>query len=90
MNKSELIDAIAKQADFTKANAKRAVDAFMEVTTTALKTEKKMTIPGFISLKVVNRPAMDRRNIRTGGVVKSPAKNVVKFKAGKTLADAMN
>lgn len=90
MNKSELIDAIAKHGDFTKTDAKKAVDAFMEVTTTALKTEQKLVIPGFLSLKVIHRPAMDRRNVRTGGIVKSPAKNVVKFKAGKTLADAMN
>jgi len=90
MNKSELIDAIAKHGKFTKTDAKKAVEAFMDVTTTALKTEQKVVIPGFLSLKVINRPAMDRRNIRTGGVIKSPAKNVVKFKAGKTLTDAMN
>jgi len=90
MNKSELIDAMAQHAGLTKVDAKKAVDAFIDVTTTALKNEKKMFIPGFVSLKVVHRPAMDRRNVRTGGIVKSPAKNVVKFKAGKTLADAMN
>ena len=90
MNKSELIDEMAKCAGFTKVDAKKAVDAFVEVTTNALKKEQNLVIPGFVNLKVVHRPAMDRRNVRTGATVKSPAKNVVKIKAGKTLLDAMN
>jgi len=90
MNKSELIDEMAKCAGLTKVDTKRALDAFMEVATTTLKKGNPVVIPGFASLKVVHRPAMDRRNVRTGGIVKSPAKNVVKIKAGKTLAEAMN
>lgn len=90
MNKSELIDEMAKVAGFTKVDAKKAVDTFMEVTTSALKKEQNLVIPGFVSLKVVHRPEMDRRNVRTGATVKSPAKNVVKIKAGKTLVEAMN
>ena len=90
MNKSELIDEMAKQASLTKVDAKKAVDAFIEVTKVALQKEKNLVIPGFLSLKVVERPAMDRRNVRTGGIVKCPAKNVVKIKAGKNLAEAMN
>jgi DNA-binding protein HU-beta len=90
MNKSELIDEMAKCAGFTKVDAKKAVDAFMTVTTNALKTDKNVTIPGFLTLKMVHRPEMDRRNVRTGATIKAPAKNVVKIKAGKTLAEAMN
>ena len=90
MNKSELIDEMAKCASLTKVDTKRALDAFMEVTKTTLKKGDPVLIPGFASLKVVHRPAMDRRNVRTGAMIKSPAKNVVKIKAGKTLAEAMN
>ena len=90
MNKSELIDEMAKKAGLTKVDTKKAVDAFIEVTKVALKKEQNVVIPGFVSLKMVRRPAMDRRNVRTGGIVKCPAKNVVKIKAGKNLADAMN
>jgi DNA-binding protein HU-beta len=90
MNKSELIDEMAKCTGFTKVDAKKAVDAFVEVTTSALKKDQNVSIPGFVSLKMVHRPAMDRRNVRTGATIKAPAKNVVKIKAGKTLTDAMN
>ena len=90
MNKSELIDEMAKCTGFTKVDAKRAVDAFVEVTTNALKKDKSVIIPGYVALKMVHRPAMDRRNVRTGETIKAPAKNVVKIKAGKTLTEAMN
>ena len=90
MNKSELIDEMAKHAGLTKVDTKKAVDAFIEVTKVALKKEQNLVIQGFVSLKTVHRPAMDRRNVRTGGVVKCPAKNVVKIKAGKSLAEAVN
>jgi len=90
MNKTELIDEMAKQAGLTKVDTKKAVDAFVEVAKVALKKDENLVIPGFMSLKVVNRPAMERRNVRTGGIVNCPAKNVVKIKAGKNLADSVN
>jgi DNA-binding protein HU-beta len=90
MNKSELIDEMARCTGFTKGDAKKAVDAFVEVTTSALKKDQSVSIPGYASFKMVHRPAMDRRNVRTGEIIKAPAKNVVKIKAGKTLMDAMN
>ena len=90
MNKSELIDEMAKCAGLTKVDTKKALDAFTEVAKTTLKKGDPMVIPGFASFKVVHRPAMDRRNVRTGATIKAPAKNVVKIKAGKTLAEAVN
>ncbi len=90
MNKSELVDAIAKSADFTKVDAAKALDAIISSITASVKKGNKVTIPGFISFEKVKRAARDGRNPSTGATIKIKAKNVVKLKAGKTLQDAMN
>jgi DNA-binding protein HU-beta len=89
MNKTELIDAIAAKAGITKKQSKEAVSAFIEVTKEVLAKKDSLVIPGFASFKVINRPARQGRNVRTGEAMSLPAKNVVKFKAGTTLTEAV-
>ena len=90
MNKTELIDAVASQADLSKADAKRAVEAFVNTTTKALKKGDKIALVGFGSFTVNARAARDGRNPQTGKTIKIPAKNVIKFKAGADLTSAVN
>lgn len=89
MNKSELIDAIAKASGLTKKDSQAALDAFIEVVTNALKKGKKVAITGFGSWEVKERKARKGRNPRTGKTMKIPACNVPKFRAGKGLKDAV-
>jgi len=90
MNKTELIDAVASQADLSKADAKKAVEAFVDTTTKALKKGDKIALVGFGSFSVNQRAARDGRNPQTGKTIKIPAKNVIKFKAGADLNTAVN
>ncbi len=87
MNKAELIDAIASEANLTKADAKRALDAFIDSTTTALKKGDRVALVGFGSFSVSKREARKGRNPQSGKEITIPAKKVVKFKAGAELAD---
>ncbi len=89
MNKTELIDAIASEAKLTKADAKKAVDAFTKVTSKALKKGDKLALVGFGSFSVTKRAAREGRNPQTGKAIKIPAKNVVRFKAGSDLTEAV-
>ncbi|MDR4989218.1 MAG: HU family DNA-binding protein [Bacteroidales bacterium] len=87
MNKAELIDAIASKANLTKADAKRALDAFIGATTDALKKGDRVALVGFGSFSVAKRDARKGRNPQSGVEITIPAKKVVKFKAGAELAD---
>ena len=87
MNKAELIDAIASEANLTKADAKRALDAFIGATTKALKKGDRVALVGFGSFSVSTREARKGRNPQSGKEIMIPAKKVVKFKAGAELAD---
>ncbi len=89
MNKAELIDAIAKDADLTKADAKRALDAFINATSGALKKGERVALVGFGSFSVSKRNARTGRNPQTGKEIKIAAKNVVKFKAGSDLSSTV-
>jgi DNA-binding protein HU-beta len=86
MNKAELIDAIAASSKLTKADSKRALDAFIEVTTKALKKGDRIGLVGFGSFSVTKRAARLGRKPQTGKEIKIKAKNVVRFKAGSELA----
>ncbi|HKJ80171.1 MAG TPA: HU family DNA-binding protein [Prolixibacteraceae bacterium] len=90
MNKAQLIDAMASKADLSKADAKKALDAFIESTTEALKNGDRVAIVGYASMSVAERGARTGRNPQTGKEIKIPAKKVVKFKAGADLADAVS
>lgn len=85
MNKSELIDAIAAESKLTKVDSKKALEAFVKVTGTALKKGDKIALVGFGSFSVAAKPARTGRNPRTGAAIKIAAKKVVKFKAGAEL-----
>jgi len=86
MNKAELIDSIAAEANLTKADAKRALDAFLGATTKALKKGESLVLIGFGTFKVAQRAARNGRNPQTGKAIKIKAKKVVKFKAGADLS----
>ena len=89
MNKAQLIDAMASEADLTKADAKKALDAFITTTGTALKGGDRVALVGFGSFSVAQRSARTGRNPKTGAEMQIPAKKVVKFKAGSELADSV-
>jgi DNA-binding protein HU-beta len=86
MNKAELIEAMASGSGLTKADAKRALDAFVNATSSALKKGDRVALVGFGSFSVAKRAARKGRNPQTGKEIKIAAKKVVKFKAGTELA----
>ena len=90
MNKAELIEAMASGADISKADAKKALDAFIDSTTAALKKGDRVALVGFGSFSVSKRAARTGRNPQSGKEIKIAAKNVVKFKAGADLSDKVN
>jgi DNA-binding protein HU-beta len=90
MNKAQLIDAIAAESGLTKADSKKALDAFLKVTSEGLKKGDRVTLVGFGSFLVSERSARTGRNPQTGKEIKIPAKKVVKFKAGSELNDSVN
>lgn len=89
MNKAELIDAMALEADLTKADAKKALDAFINATTKALKDSDRVALVGFGSFSISKRAARKGRNPQTGKEINIAAKKVVKFKPGSDLAEAV-
>jgi len=89
MNKAELIEAMASKADLTKADAKKALDAFIDATTKSLKKGDRVALVGFGSFSVAKRAARTGRNPKTGQEMQIPAKKVVKFKPGADLADSV-
>ena len=90
MNKSELIDAIANNAEISKAAAGRALDATVSAVKDALKTEDSVTLVGFGTFYLGERAARTGRNPRTGKSIKIKAAKVPKFRPGKGLRDAVN
>lgn len=87
MNKAELVEAMAASAGLSKADAKRALDAFISNTTAALKKGDRVALVGFGSFSVSNRAARKGRNPQTGKEIQIEAKKVVKFKAGADLSE---
>lgn len=90
MNKSELIDAIANDADISKASAGRALDSVIETVTSALAKGDSVSLVGFGTFSVKQRAARTGRNPQTGATIQIKAANVPGFKAGKALKDAVN
>jgi len=89
MNKAQLIDAMAGDANLTKADAKRALDAFINSTSGALKKGDRVALVGFGSFSISKRSARTGRNPQTGKEIKIAAKKVVKFKAGSDLSSSV-
>jgi len=90
MNKAELIDAIASDAGLSKADAKRALDGFVNAVSGSLKKGDRISLVGFGSFSVSNRAARTGRNPQTGKEIQIAAKNVVRFKAGSELSGKVN
>lgn len=90
MNKTELVEAIAKSADITKAQAGKAVDAFIDSVTATLVKGDKVTLIGFGTFETRERSARTGRNPQTGKSIKIEASTTPAFKAGKKLKDAVN
>jgi DNA-binding protein HU-beta len=90
VNKIELIEHVAKQADISKAAAGRALEAIVGGIRTALKKGQSVTLVGFGTFSVSKRAARTGRNPRTGATIKIKAAKVAKFRAGKALKDAIN
>jgi DNA-binding protein HU-beta len=90
VNKTELIEEIAKSADLTKASAARALDAMIDAVTNTLKNNDSVTLVGFGTFTVGDRAARTGRDPRTKEAIKIKAAKVPKFKAGKALKDAVN
>ncbi len=89
MNKSQLIEAIASQADISKAKAGETIDAFIGAVTGALKKGDTVTLIGFGSFSTAKRAARVGRNPKTGKEIKISATTTPKFKAGKALKEAV-
>ena len=90
MNKSELIAKIADVAGLSKADAKKALDATVDVLKEALVAGEKIQLVGFGTFAVAKRPAREGINPATKEKIQIPARKVAKFKAGAELSEAVN
>jgi DNA-binding protein HU-beta len=90
VNKSELIDHIARQADLSKAAAGRALEALIGGVKATLKKNNSVSLVGFGTFSVSKRAARTGRNPRTGAAIKIKSAKVPKFRPGKALKDALN
>jgi len=90
VNKSELIDAIASEADISKASAGRALDSMLTSITGALSNGDSVSLVGFGTFSVKQRAARIGRNPQTGEAIQIKAATVPGFKAGKALKEAVN
>ena len=90
VNKTELIEHIAKHADISKAAATRALESTIGAVKTTLKKGGSVSLVGFGTFAVGKRAARAGRNPRTGAAIKIKAAKVPKFRPGKALKDALN
>lgn len=90
MKKVEMIEAIAKEAGVTKADAERVFNATFDLFKRELKKGEKVAVSGFGTFGVSKRAAREGRNPRTGETVKIAARKAVSFKAGTALKEAVN
>ncbi|MBK5214852.1 MAG: HU family DNA-binding protein [Flavobacteriaceae bacterium] len=89
MNKAELIDAMAKEAGLSKADAGKALSACVSILTQSLKKGDSIQLIGFGTFSISNKPAHRCKDPKTDKIIKVAAKKVAKFKAGKALADTV-
>ena len=90
MNKTELVAAIAEQANISKKDAEAALKAFTDTVAAELKKGEKIQLVGFGTFEVSERAARTGRNPQTGAEMTIAASKAPKFKAGKALKDALN
>lgn len=89
MNKSDLINAMAAESGLSKADSKKALDAFVSAVSAALKDGDKVALVGFGTFSVSARGERTGINPATKQTITIPAKKVVKFKAGNELEGAV-
>lgn len=89
MNKSDLIDGVRDVTGMTRADAERAVEAFLDGITKSLKGGKQVSIAGLGIFEAKSRAGRTGRNPRTGETIKIPSMRVPKFRAAKALKDAV-
>ena len=89
MNKAQLVDAMASRAGLSKADAKKALEAFVGATTDAMKGGDRVAMVGFGTFSVSDRAARKGRNPQTGATIDIAAKRVPKFSAGAELKNAV-
>lgn len=90
MNKTDLIDAIAANAELSKKDAGKALEATLKAIETALANEEKVVLVGFGTFETKAREARQGRNPSTGATITIPASKAPVFKAGKALKDSVN
>jgi DNA-binding protein HU-beta len=90
MNKTQLIDTVAGKTGQSKAQTAKYLDALLATLATSLADGEPVQLIGFGSFTVTGRPPRQGRNPQTGQPMALPAKKTVKFKPGKTLADAVD
>ena len=90
MNKSELIAALVEKTEFSKKDAEKALNAFVDVISGSLAKNEKVQLIGFGTFDVKKRPSRTARNPRTGAEIKIAASKAPAFKAGKALKDKVN
>ena len=90
MNKTELVEEIAKKTGLTKKDSEKAVKAFTDAVAAELKKGGKVQLVGFGTFEVAKRAAREGRNPQTGKTMKIAASKAPKFKPGKALKDLVN
>jgi DNA-binding protein HU-beta len=90
MNKAELVNAIAKEAEISKSKASTALDTLVATISATLKAKEKVILVGFGTFSTAHRSARTGRSPQDGKTIKIAAKTVAKFKPGKGLADEVN
>ena len=87
--KAQIVAALAEKAGITKAQAKTALEALVEIAYVGAKAKTGFTVPGLGKLALKQRKARMGRNPATGATIKIPAKKVVKFSVAKAAKDAI-
>ena len=90
MNKTELISAMAENANMSKVDTEKALKAFIDTVTDELKNDGKVQLVGFGIFEVVERAARTGRNPKDGSTIQIPASKAPKFKASRSLKDVVN
>ena len=89
MNKGDLVEKVAQDCNMTKASAEQALNSVLGAITTAVAAGDKVALIGFGTFSVSERAAREGRNPKNGDTIQIPAGKVVRFKAGKKLAEAV-
>ena len=90
MNKTDLISTVASKSGLKQAEAATAIDGVLSAIKDALKEGNDVRLVGFGTFSVTERSASEGRNPKTGEKIQIPASKQARFKAGKTLKDALN